>query len=310
MLVCNASGASDASGASAKSAKIIGSGKSSRQMCPHWRVEAALAAGPDNPQWIIGCDEVGRGCLAGPVMVGACAFRLPDLRPPDYASEHKFDYESDYESAMTASIPSGLKDSKLLTEKKREALYDPLASWSDTWAVGSASNKEIDQVGIISALGLAAVRALDQIGQTISGSSSGAIDAPEETEGTDDHSSREVRVLNPLPASLILDGPYDYISPILQSILLPDQIRSRFAFRLSVTTVVKGDQTCASVAAASVMAKVTRDRYMIRLADKNPQWEPYGWAHNKGYGTAQHRRAIKDLGPTSYHRVSWCKLNE
>ena len=72
-----------------------------------------------------------------------------------------------------------------------------------------------------------------------------------------------------------------------------------------ITTKVKGDQYCATVATAAVIAKVTRDRLMVDLAQSNPCYAAYEWAHNKGYGSAAHRTAIAEHGPTPLHRVSW-----
>ena len=173
------------------------------------------------PQWIIGCDEVGRGCLAGPVMVGACLFRAEDI--------------------PLLPIPAGLKDSKLLTPKKRESLLDPLRAWAAGTAVGSCDNRGIDSYGIMEALGAAAIQAIDQ-------AVFGLIGAGDRV-------------------AVILDGPYDYISPAFRSLLAP-QARID-PDDMTVTTVVKGDRRCACVAGASVIAKVIRDRYMVDLADRH-----------------------------------------
>lgn len=72
-----------------------------------------------------------------------------------------------------------------------------------------------------------------------------------------------------------------------------------------VVTQVKGDQHCGSVACAAVLAKVTRDRLMTQLADSNPDYARYGWAHNKGYGSQAHKAAIAQYGPCDEHRTSW-----
>lgn len=226
---------------------------------PSWQVEEALLQEADDrrPQWIIGCDEVGRGCLAGPVMVGACLFRAEDI--------------------PLLPIPAGLKDSKLLTPKKRESLLDPLRAWAAGTAVGSCDNRGIDSYGIMEALGAAAIQAIDQ-------AVFGLIGAGDRV-------------------AVILDGPYDYISPAFRSLLAP-QARID-PDDMTVTTVVKGDRRCACVAGASVIAKVTRDRYMVDVADRHPEWEAYAWRKNKGYGSAEHREAIKEQGPSPYHRLSW-----
>ena len=94
---------------------------------------------------IVGFDEVGRGSLAGPVMVGAAAIRTADLDGPD-----------------ALDVPEGVADSKMLTEHRRETIFESLKSWSASWAVGASSNAEIDEWGISYALGVAALRALDE----------------------------------------------------------------------------------------------------------------------------------------------------
>lgn len=195
---------------------------------------------------VAGIDEVGRGALAGPVMVGALLLRTP--RP----------------------IPSGLRDSKLLTEKRREELAPIVVEWADAWAVGEASNAEIDQWGIRIALAIAADRALAAL---------------------------------PLePAHLMIDGPTNLLRApmnVAMEVALPPAIRFR---HLPVTTVVKGDQQCATIAGAALLAKVTRDRIMVEHAATYPE---YGWEGNKGYGSEGHRSAIERFGPTPLHRLSW-----
>ncbi|WEV66092.1 ribonuclease HII [Bifidobacterium sp. ESL0764] len=207
---------------------------------------------------IVGFDEVGRGALAGPVMVGAAAVWARDL------AEGGLD------------VPGGVADSKLLSEHKREAMFEDLRSWCAASAVGQASNKEIDEWGITYALGIAALRAV------------GAVE-------------RELNVgSDPLRVGAILDGPNDYISKAAGTFDAPI-----VPILPVVTTKVKADQSCALVSTASVIAKVTRDRLMVALAQGNPNYAPYQWQHNKGYGSAAHRAAIAEYGPTPLHRTSW-----
>ncbi|WGD38418.1 ribonuclease HII [Lysinibacter sp. HNR] len=190
---------------------------------------------------VIGCDEVGRGAIAGPVAVGMAAC-----------------------SRASGRIPEGLRDSKLLTEKRREAVYPATAEWALFRAVGYASAREVDTLGISACLGLAGKRALItmyEAGATVGSS------------------------------IVLLDGSHDWLSPALSS-------------PLRVHTRVGADRDCASVAAASVLAKVERDRLMKALDERMPG---YGWGSNKGYGSAQHYRAISDHGTTEYHRVSWLR---
>ncbi|WEV42770.1 ribonuclease HII [Bifidobacterium sp. ESL0682] len=204
---------------------------------------------------IVGFDEVGRGALAGPVMVGAAAVWARDLD--------------------SLEVPDGVADSKLLTEHKREAMFEDLRAWCAASAVGQASNQEIDEWGISYALGIAALRAVNEV-------------------------ERELKVLSGLRVGAILDGPNDYISKAAGTFDAPV-----VPVAPNVTTKVKADQSCALVSTASVIAKVTRDRLMVALAQGNSSYAPYQWQHNKGYGSAVHRAAIAKYGPTPLHRVSW-----
>ena len=166
--------------------------------------------------------------------------------------------------------PKGLTDSKLLTPSQREALIGPLESWASDWSLGSVSSIEIDRWGLRLALAVAATRAID--GLSVS------------------------------PTHALLDGPFNLLDAPLR---LEDQWNNAPELRyasLSHTALIKGDRLCASIAAASVLAKVHRDRIMVGLSDEFP---PYGWAENKGYGAPQHRRALFELGPCCYHRVTW-----
>lgn len=206
--------------------------------------------------WVIGLDEVGRGSLAGPVMVGAAAICKNQIE--------------------AQTIPEGLADSKLLTERRREDLFNPLQKWCTSWAVGSCTNKEIDEWGISYALGVAALKAIAKVEEDIQ------------------ISKKE----NPRIAA-ILDGPCDYIDKVANTFDAPF-----VPLPVKVHTLVKADRQCASVAAAAVLAKVTRDNLMVTLSKKQ-QYEAYDWAHNKGYGSLAHRNAIKEVGPSDLHRLSW-----
>lgn len=188
---------------------------------------------------VAGIDEVGRGALAGPVSVGVVAVTACE------------------------SWPDGLADSKQLTRAQREALGGPLASFGVARAVGHASPAEIDEVGIISALRLAALRALALVG---------GVDA------------------------ILLDGKHDWLTASA-TLLDPEPLATA-----PVTMVVKGDTLCASIAAASVLAKVERDALM-RTA--HVDFPSYGWDGNKGYGAASHLEALRTLGATDFHRRSW-----
>jgi ribonuclease HII len=208
---------------------------------------------------VIGVDEVGRGAIAGPVGVGLSVF-----------------------DGHGRPIPTGLRDSKMLAEPKREALHPIVETWSTAHAVGLASNEEIEQVGIIAALGIAAMRAFAGL---LAG-------------GIADHGLAQAIVL--------LDGSHDWLSPALDrgdpvargAAVVAPSVRPR------VITQVKADRDCAVVAAASVLAKVHRDRVMIAADGAHPG---YGWSGNKGYASADHYSAIDRLGPTPLHRWSWLR---
>ncbi|MBC7724349.1 MAG: ribonuclease HII [Burkholderiaceae bacterium] len=204
-------------------------------------LEVELALHGEGHRFVIGCDEVGRGAIAGPVAVGLAVVDL-DVGP----------------------FPAGLRDSKLLSEKRREALAPLTAGWAVHSAVGLASAAEVDTIGLSAALGLAGKRALGLL----------------HAAGADIRSS-----------IILLDGAFDWLTPALQT-ALPLRLR------------VKADRDCASVSAASVVAKVHRDRLMIAADEAIPG---YGWAGNKGYGSAGHFAAIAELGATQLHRRTWLK---
>ena len=224
---------------------------------PTFALERGLAE--DGYSLIVGFDEVGRGSLAGPVMVGAAAFFAQHL------------------DSAEATMPHYLADSKMLTEHRRDALFEPLQTWVDAYSNGSASNTEIDDWGISHALGIAALRALDGVEQALGIEATGV-----------------VRV------GAILDGPNDYNTKALGTFEAP-----AVPVPAHVITQVKGGQHCASIAAAAVLAKVTRDRLMVKLAESSPEYARYEWAHNKGYGSKAHRAAIAEYGPSDLHRLTW-----
>jgi len=180
-----------------------------------------------------GCDEAGRGCLAGSVYAAAV------ILPPDYEN-------------------AALNDSKQLTEKQRYALREVVVRDAVAWAVGVVTPEEIDKINILNASILAMHRALDQL---------------------------TVR-----PEAVIVDGN-----------------RFKPYHDLPWATIVKGDGKYLSIAAASILAKTFRDDYMAHLAEQHPQ---YGWSGNKGYPTHKHREAIRQYGPTPYHRRSFNLLGD
>ncbi|SMH47136.1 ribonuclease HII [Maritimibacter sp. HL-12] len=192
---------------------------------PDFSLEAAaIAAGATR---VAGVDEVGRGPLAGPVTAAAVV-----LNPDD--------------------IPAGLNDSKKLTARRREALFDEIMARAAV-SVAHASVAEIDSLNILRAAHLAMERA--------------------------------IAALAPTPDHLLIDGN-----------LVPKGLT------LPAVAVVKGDGRALSIAAASIVAKVTRDRIMVDLAQQHPG---YGWERNAGYPSKSHISALQDLGVTPHHRRSF-----
>lgn len=197
-------------------------------------------------RYIIGIDEVGRGAIAGPVAVGAFVLDLQTL-------EQKV-------------IPAKLQDSKLMTEKNRNTVFDELSIWEPGYAVGFVDAVEIDREGIVWALSQAAVRALTQLNET-----------PTVREAI---AAGQVHIL--------LDGTHNWLSSVVS--------------RIPVTVRPKADRDCVSVSAAACLAKVTRDRFMVELAKDHPHYLLDG---HKGYASAAHIEAIREHGPSKIHRVSW-----
>ena len=171
----------------------------------------------------------------------------------------------------TGPAPAGVADSKLLSPGARTALLPALSTWGVARSVGHASADEVDRCGIVGALRLAGWRALDAV----------SLDAPVDV--------------------VILDGSHDWLSRAPLDDLL-DGVEGRSTASPVVRTLVKADQRCASVAAASVLAKCERDALMVALSAAHPA---YGWAANKGYGSAEHVAALLALGPSPLHRRSW-----
>lgn len=166
-------------------------------------------------------------------------------------------------TAETRTAPQGLRDSKLLSAGAREALIDRLTRWAPASAVGHASAAEIDLLGLTAALRLAAVRAMVQLNRPIS--------------------------------AILLDGSHDWLASS------PDGL-PEFPGSQPATVQVKADQRCSAVAAASVLAKVARDRLM---ADLGGAPDHYQWTRNKGYAAPEHLAALAEQGPTDLHRLSW-----
>ncbi len=179
---------------------------------------------------ICGIDEAGRGPLAGPVVVAAV------IMPRD-------------------SIIEGVNDSKKVSEKKREALYEKITEEAIAWGVGIIDQKEIDKINILQAT---------KKGLTMA-----------------------IKELQVKPERIIVDA-----------------LTGIDTLGIPYTPIIKGDAKCYSIAAASIIAKVTRDRIMRQWDEIYPQ---YGFEKHKGYGTAAHIAAIKEYGICPLHRLSFVK---
>ena len=184
-------------------------------------------------QVIVGIDEVGKGSWAGPLAVGAAV--LP----------------------LTGDL-AGVRDSKSITEKTREAMFETVGNWCTSWAVGYASHLECDALGMADAQRLATTRALAQ--------------------------------LTVIPDAAVVDGSWDFVTPLIPKVVMQ----------------VKGDTSVLSIAAASILAKVTRDRLMRQLAVDYPLWS---LDTNKGYPCHWHRTALQGYGPSAIHRRSWAFMD-
>lgn len=193
-----------------------------------------IALGHGAGRVICGVDEVGKGSWAGPLVVGVAVLR--DDVPHD-------------------EIPA--RDSKTLSEKRREAIFDSVAAACRAWSLGVVSAGECDRLGMSAAQKLATSRALARL-----------------AEG------------NCVPDVALVDGRWDFVTP-----LVPD-----------TKMFVGGESVSMSIAAASILAKVSRDRMMRSLADELPHWS---FATNKGYSCPRHRAGLLAHGVSREHRVTW-----
>ncbi len=176
---------------------------------------------------VVGIDEVGRGAWAGPLTLGAVV--IPQDR------------------RLTK-----VRDSKVLTEREREIMFERITGWAVAWSVGHVWPEECDELGMSEAQRVAARRALEGLGVA--------------------------------PDQVLVDGNWDFVGTG------------------NVTKIVKGDATCLSIAAASIVAKVTRDRLMVALGR---EWPQYGFERHKGYGTREHQKALAAHGACLHHRRSF-----
>lgn len=184
-----------------------------------------------NISLIAGVDEVGRGPLCGPVVACAC------ILPKNYELE-------------------GLNDSKKVSEKKREKLYDILINDAISYGIGIVSPKRIDEINIL--------------------------------EASKEAMKLAIKELNPQPEHVLIDA-------VKLNLDIPS------------TSIIKGDAKSASIAAASIIAKVTRDRMMVELDKKYPE---YGYAKHKGYPTKAHIEAVKKFGLKDFYRFTFSPISD
>lgn len=182
---------------------------------------------------IVGIDEVGRGCWAGPLVAGAVLLGEPI---------------------------AGLKDSKVLSRKVREQLDAAIRAKALALGIGWVGAVEVDEIGLTAAVGLAMRRALDELNANLS-------------DGAEAYSQ------------IIIDGSYNF---------LPEEPKAK--------TLIRADAQIAAVSAASILAKVARDQYMIAAANEFPM---YGFEAHVGYGTAAHAAALAQHGICELHRQSF-----
>lgn len=183
---------------------------------------------------VCGIDEAGRGPWAGPVTAAAVIFD---------------------QATLSDDLKQSLNDSKKLSAKKRDALFDPIMT-QGLVGIGEATVQEIDQINILNATYLAMCRA--------------------------------VANLSPQPDYALIDG-----NRMPKGLQIPGE------------PIIKGDGLSCSIAAASIIAKVTRDRYMAKLSEEFPG---YGWERNAGYGVKAHKEALHKLGVTPHHRQSFAPI--
>ncbi len=194
------------------------------------KIENDLYASDSNLKYICGIDEAGRGPLAGPVVVASV------IMPKDSMIEH-------------------VNDSKKVTEKRREELYDIILNEAIAYGVGIIDEKEIDEINILNA-----------------------------TKKGLTNSLKELKVKPDL--------------------IIVDALKGIDTLQIPYMSIVKGDAKCYSISAASIIAKVTRDRIMRKYDEIYPE---YGFEKHKGYGTAAHIAKIKEIGPCPIHRNSFIK---
>ncbi len=252
-------------------------GRAAKRRLPRL-IQSRTRPGASPTRFVIGIDEVGRGSLAGPVVVAAVA------------APRNFQFSPYQSKALPArqvgtgqaisNFQTKIRDSKRLTPRQRERWFEyfrkhPAVAYEVAWVYP----RQIEKMNISRAANLAALRAFRRLIVTCH--------------------------LSLVACRVCLDGGL-YLGNMKNDNdgFVNIRVHPRRNLRLSARTVVRGDEKIKAVAAASIVAKVSRDRAMVRLAKKYPR---YGFEVHKGYGTSAHRRAIRRLGISPVHRRTFCE---
>lgn len=248
----------------------MGKSKKTKGEGPTLAHEAELWA--NGIEWVFGVDEAGRGCLAGPVSAAVLAWRL---------------------GAGMSELPAGIRDSKQLTEVARENRFDEIRASARAHGQAFASAEEIDRWNIVGATSLAVARAIETALRGVAGSTGTALD--------------------PTKIAFLSDGNLPLVGRA-RFFCAHVEYRGELAFTRAVLTkaplvercLIGGDDLSLSIAAASILAKVTRDRHMVALDAEFPVYE---FRLHKGYFTARHKEVLAAHGPCREHRRSFAPVS-
>ncbi len=240
-----------------------------------WNSHAPQAQKTGGSVFVFGVDEAGRGCLAGPVCAAVSCWE--PLSPGSV-------------------LPVPVRDSKLMKEAERERCFEPVRAQALTYGIGFSSCTEIDRWNILRANHLAVARALEEALQRL-------VHASKITPGS--LSQHRFAFLSDGNQPLVGHSRVFALDPEYASSL--PLLRELFDLGFTEKCVVKGDSKVFSIAAASVLAKVSRDRHMLVLHEQFPAYE---FAAHKGYSTARHVQILREKGPCSEHRRTFAPVSE
>ncbi|HLE48430.1 MAG TPA: ribonuclease HII [Patescibacteria group bacterium] len=245
-------------------------------VCPNFKFEKSIWK--NGYRIIAGCDEVGRGSIAGPVVAGCVVYDKSQIS--GFSSPVLVNKKTDYRNLKTEK-PVFINDSKKLTQKQRETARIWIKKHCLVYGIGTASSKVIDKKGIVKATEKAFRRAI---------------------------SSAETKLGKKIEF-LLVDAfyiPYIKGIPMARKRYRRGKLSNgEIDFISRQTAIIDGDQKSFSIASASIIAKVFRDSLMVRLS-QDPRYKKYGWDKNKGYGSKLHREMILNKGISTHHRKSFC----